>query len=256
MKLILTGTGTSQGVPVIGCHCEVCTSADPKDKRLRSAAIFRADKQSGVAIDCGPDFRAQMLQIGQVKLEHILLTHEHMDHVAGIDDVRAFNFQAGVTMNIWATPRVQDRLRAQFSYAFQAQPYPGAPRIELQLLPDEPFEIDAMHIEPIRVHHGKWPVHGFRIGDTAYITDVNGIDEEELEHLQNLENLVLGVLHRKAHHSHFNLEEGIKMAQRIGAKRTYFTHISHNMGLYESVQNELPEGIELAYDGLELDVNA
>ncbi|NVK27728.1 MAG: MBL fold metallo-hydrolase [Flavobacteriia bacterium] len=255
MELILTGTGTSQGVPVIGCKCEVCTSLNPKDRRFRSAAIFRHN-QSGwaAAIDCGPDFRQQMLGIEQGRLEHILMTHEHMDHVAGIDDVRAYNFTAGVTMNIWATERVQNRLKQQFSYAFQHEPYPGAPRINLKNLPSTAFKLDGVEVMPLPVWHGSWPVHGFRVGDTAYITDVNGIDSETIAKLSGLKTLVLGVLHHEPHHSHYHVDKGIEVAQLIGAETTYFTHISHRMGLINQMNDELPKGIELAYDGLRIDV--
>lgn len=253
MELILTGTGTSQGVPVIGCNCKVCTSTDPRDNRLRSAAIIRHNDLS-IAIDCGPDFRQQMLRIGQERLEHILLTHEHMDHVAGIDDVRAFNFTAGLTMNIWATERVQARLKSQFSYAFSDAPYPGAPVIKLHNLLDEPFEIEGLQITPIPVEHGNWPVLGFRINNVAYVTDVNRIPTNSLELLKDLDTLILGVLHRKPHHSHFHLEEGIRVAKQIGAKQTYFTHISHQMGLAKDVANELPDGIQLAHDGLAIQI--
>lgn len=255
MELILTGTGTSQGVPVIGCDCEVCRSTHPKDKRLRSAALFRESDKEGLAIDCGPDFRAQMLQVGQKKLEDILLTHEHMDHVAGLDDVRAFNFTAGVTMRVWATPRVQNRLKSQFEYAFADSKYPGAPRIELCPLSNDALQIGDVKVLPIPVHHGSWPVHGFRIGDTAYITDVNGIDETSISLLKGLKTLVLGVLHRKPHHSHFHLEEGIRISKLIGASQTYFTHISHHMGLHDQVNAELPDEMQLAYDGLRIEVS-
>ncbi len=255
MELILTGTGTSQGIPVIGCTCEVCTSSDPKDDRLRTATLIRNPSGKDVAIDCGPDFRRQMLNIGQSTLEHILITHEHMDHVAGIDDVRAFNFTAGVTMNIWSTERVQDRLRSQFAYAFHSTPYPGAPRIELKDFPEDRFSIEGLDIDLLPVEHGKWPVVGFRIGDTAYITDVNGIPDPTMKKLQGLRNLVIGVLHRKAHHSHFNFEQGIEVAQNIGAQNTYFTHISHHMGRHNEVNKELPSGIELAYDGLRIPIS-
>ncbi|KAB2814458.1 MBL fold metallo-hydrolase [Phaeocystidibacter luteus] len=255
MELILTGTGTSQGVPVIGCKCEVCTSSNPRDRRFRSAAIFR-DRASGwaAAIDCGPDFRQQMLGIEQDKLEHILMTHEHMDHVAGIDDVRAYNFTAGVTMNIWATERVQNRLKQQFSYAFHHEPYPGAPRINLRDLPKSEFSLNGIAVIPLPVWHGSWPVHGFRVGDVAYITDVNGIDNETLQKLTGLKFLVLGVLHHEPHHSHYHLDKGIEVAKSIGAEMTYFTHISHRMGLEAEMNANLPDGIQLAHDGLRIPV--
>ncbi len=252
MELILTGTGTSQGIPVIGCRCEVCVSHNTKDKRLRTSAIIRRDGKADIAIDCGPDFRYQMLRIGQSKLEHILITHEHMDHIAGIDDVRAFNFTAGLTMNIWATNRVQGRLRQHFDYAFDSNPYPGAPRIELRELNEHDIEIDGLRITPLPVNHGRWPVMGFRIGDLAYITDVSEIPEQTLGKLNGLNTLILGVLRREHHHSHFNLEEGIAIAKQINATQTYFTHLSHHMGLHETVNSQLPDQIAIGHDDLRI----
>ncbi len=254
MELILTGTGTSQGVPVIGCECAVCNSSNPKDRRLRSAALLRADEHSGIAIDCGPDFRQQMLAVGQESLSNIILTHEHMDHIAGIDDVRAFNFTAKVRMKLYATDRVHQQLSKQFAYAFHTTPYPGAPQIDIHRIDRDKLEIDGVEVTPIPVQHGNWPVLGFRIGNVAYITDVNHIPESSVSLLTELDTLVLGVLHRKPHHSHFNLEEGIAMAQKVNARQTYFTHISHNMGLADEVSGELPNGIDLAYDGLRIPV--
>lgn len=251
MEIIMLGTGTSQGIPVIGCRCEVCSSHALHDKRLRSSAIVRMENGLHLQIDCGPDFRQQMLTERVDHLEHILITHEHMDHIAGLDDVRAFNFGKGLDMNVYVTRRVEERLRHQFDYAFADKAYPGAPRIKLHRIA-EPFEIEGVRITPIPVWHGKWPVFGYRIGNMAYVTDVNRVPESSFELMKGLDVLVLGVLHRDHHHSHFHLEEGLEVAKRIDAKRTVFTHISHRMGKHADVSVELPTGIELAYDGLKL----
>lgn len=254
MEVILVGTGTSQGVPVIGCNCHVCTSIDKHDSRLRTSATVQMSTGQTIQIDCGPDFRQQMLTNGISRLEHILITHEHMDHIAGMDDVRAFNFSNGVDMNVFASERTSKRIQHQFDYAFQKEPYPGAPRIVMQEIGEDVFSIDQIQVTPIPVWHGSWPVLGYKIGNMAYITDVNSIPSSSMELLEDLDVLILGVLHQKEHHSHFHLEEGIKVAQLIGAKRTIFTHISHQMGEHAEISAHLPTGIELGYDGMRIAV--
>ncbi|KAB2817745.1 MBL fold metallo-hydrolase [Phaeocystidibacter marisrubri] len=255
MEVILSGTGTSQGVPVIGCDCTVCKSTDTHNVRLRTAAIIQMSNGLNIQIDCGPDFRQQILANDIHSLEHILLTHEHMDHIAGMDDVRAFNFSNRVDMNVYGTGQVLARIRHHFDYAFSRVPYPGAPRIVTNVIDSNPFQLNDVIVQPIPVWHGKWPVMGFRIGNFAYITDVNAIPASSLELLTELDVLVLGVLHQKQHHSHYHLEEGIKVAKLIGANRTIFTHISHQMGLHDEVSAELPTGIELGYDGMRIHVH-
>ncbi|WP_026950180.1 MBL fold metallo-hydrolase [Algoriphagus mannitolivorans] len=251
MKVKFLGTGTSQGVPVITCDCEVCTSVDFRDKRFRSSVYVEIDQVS-LVIDTGPDFRMQMLRAGVKKLDAILFTHEHKDHTAGLDDIRPFNFRQQKDMPIFGRKNVLEQIRKEFSYVFSANKYPGVPQIEQIEIDENPFHINGISIIPIPVFHYKLPVLGFRIGDFSYITDANHIPEESFKLLEGTEILVLNALQNEPHISHFTLEEAVVQAQKIGAHKTYFTHISHKLGLHEKVCQDLPEGIQLAYDGLEL----
>jgi len=244
------GTGTSQGVPVIGCRCAVCTSPDPRDKRLRTAALVTVGNKN-IAIDCGPDFRQQMLRTNVTSLEAILLTHEHNDHIIGLDDVRPFNFMQRRSMPIYTSLQVQKELHQRFAYAFDRNPYPGAPSFQLHTIDkNNAFEISGIPIIPIEVLHGDLPILGFRIGDFTYLTDVKTIDNIELQKIRGTKVLVLNALHYSPHRTHINLEEALELAAIIGAQQTYFTHMSHHIGLYADVTPKLPKGVFLAYDGL------
>ncbi len=239
-------------MPVIGCDCAICRSDDPRDSRLRTSVLVQTEGKN-IVIDCGPDFRQQMLRANVHSIDAILLTHEHNDHVIGLDDVRPFNFRQRRDMPIYATARVQDELRARFAYAFEENPYPGAPRFHLfQITKEKPFDIGGVTIIPIEVMHGHLPVLGFRIGDFTYLTDVKTICEEELEKIEGSEVLVTSALHHAAHYSHANLEEALALIARIQPKQAYLIHISHSMGLYKDVLKTLPPGVALAYDGLEI----
>jgi len=249
LKVTFLGTGTSQGVPVIGCHCAVCTSPDKRNNRLRSSVLLELGDNT-LIIDTGPDFRYQMLREKVSKLDAILLTHAHKDHIAGLDDVRAFNRMQARPMDIYGDSRVHEALRREFYYAFQPSPYPGIPQLHLHLLDGQPMSLFGYHIQPIEVMHHLLPVYGFRIDDFAYITDAKTISQPEKNKLKNLDVLVVNALQLKPHISHFTLEEAVAFSLEIGAKRTYFTHISHFLGLHETVEESLPEGIFLAYDGL------
>jgi len=254
IQLTLLGTGTSQGVPVIGCTCPVCTSTDKKDKRLRTSALLTIGDLN-IGIDIGPDFRQQMLRENIMHLEAILLTHAHNDHIAGMDDVRPFNFKYDRNMPIYATKDVQDNVRQRFPYIFDRNPYPGAPRLELHTISHtESFTIKGHIITPIRVWHGQLPVLGFRIGDVTYLTDIKTIDPEELDKVRGTQVLVLGALHYSKHYSHLNFEEAIALANEIQAEKTYFIHMSHRVGPYAEVAADMPENIELGYDGLKIEV--
>ncbi|MFM8977183.1 MAG: MBL fold metallo-hydrolase [Bacteroidota bacterium] len=245
------GTGTSQGVPLIACDCGVCHSDDPKDQRLRSSVWVQHPKAS-VVIDSGPDFRQQMLRSRVKNLDALLFTHAHKDHIAGTDDVRAYNYRQQKPMPIYADLRVQEALRREFYYAFEGTRYPGIPELHLIEIDDQPFDLNGMPVIPLPVMHMNLPVKGFRVGPFAYITDANAIPLSTVDRLEGCEVLVLNALRHTAHPSHFTLEQAVEQAQRIGAPLTYLTHISHQMGLHEAVQKSLPPGVSLAYDGLQL----
>ena len=251
MKVTFLGTGTSQGVPVIGCECKVCKSLDFRDKRLRTSIHLETNGIS-LVIDTGPDFRIQMLRTGIKRLDAVLFTHEHKDHTAGLDDIRPFNFSQQMDIPIFARRQVLDQIHREFSYIFSAKKYPGVPQVDPIEISENPFQINGVSILPIPVLHYKLPVLGFRFGDFSYITDANFIPDESLKLLEGTEILVLNALQKESHISHFTLEEAVEMAKKIGAKQTFFTHISHRLGLHDQVESELPQGIALAYDGLEL----
>ncbi len=255
MLITLLGTGTSSGVPLIGCCCDVCRSLDYRDKRLRVAVHIQTKGKSFI-IDTGPDFRQQILREGISQLDAVIFTHQHKDHTAGLDDVRAFNFLQKKDMPVYGRAEVLEQLRREFEYVFAENRYPGIPRLQLHEIANEPFEIMGVVFTPIDVLHHRLPVFGFRIGNFAYITDVNHISEVEQAKLKNLDVLVLGALQREQHISHYTLEEAIKMTDILCPKVTYFTHLSHKMGRHTDVEKELPAHIKLGYDGLRLKLNA
>jgi len=253
LKISFLGTGTSQGVPVIACHCPVCTSGDIRDKRLRSSLLVEYDGHT-VVIDTGPDFRFQMLRAKVEKLDAIVYTHEHKDHVAGLDDIRAFNYQEGKAMKIFADLRVQEAIKTEFAYIFNPIRYPGIPLVDFHEISNAPFSINNQIWNPIQVMHYKLPIFGFRIGDFTYITDAKSIGEKEKEKIKGSKVLVLNALQKDKHISHFTLSEAISLGRELEAETTYFTHISHKLGKHSDVENELPYSFHLAFDQLILDV--
>lgn len=254
MIVTFLGTGTSQGVPVIACNCEVCKSTDKHDKRLRSSIMVQDDDGATVVIDTGPDFRYQMLREDVQRLDAVVFTHEHKDHIAGLDDIRAFNFKQQKAMDIYATERVQEALKREFYYVFAEFKYPGIPQMNLHTIGLQPFSAAGINFTPIEVLHYKLPVLGFRIKDFTYITDAKTISDAEKEKIKGSKILVINALQRQSHISHFTLEEAIDFAQEIGAEETYFTHISHRLGKHADVSKELPKGIYLAYDRLKISI--
>ena len=254
MKIIFLGTGTSQGVPLIGCTCEVCKSDDSKDKRLRSSVLISINGKN-IMIDAGPDFRQQMLREKIIQLDAILLTHEHKDHIGGLDDVRAFNYIQKKPMDIYAEKRVNDLLQARdFAYVVERKDYPGIPKMDFHSVTEKPFNIDSITVTPIRGLHMSLPVLGFRINKFAYITDMNYISPEEREKLRGLDVFVINALRKKKHVSHFNLDEALEVIEDIQPSKAYLTHISHKLGFYETLKNELPENVYPAYDGLKVSI--
>ena len=286
-ELTFLGTGTSQGVPIIACQCRVCKSTDPRDKRYRSSALFRHNGLT-ILIDAGPDFRSQMLAHDVRHLDAILITHAHKDHTGGLDDVRSFNYIDKKAAEIYCEPGVLEALKNDYAYAFAEHKYPGAPEWHMHLIDERPFRIDQRNSEgqlewvhdvgyfyrqadgslspsdnavqeaphdnpdiiPIRGYHDQLPVLGFRMGNIAYITDMSKLPQSELPKLEGLEHLTLNTVGYHPHHSHFSLEEAIALSQRIGARHTWLTHLSHAFPPYEEFCKQLPEGILPAYDGL------
>lgn len=253
MKITLLGTGTSQGVPIIGSDHPVCKSNDPRDKRLRVSVLLEWDDKSYV-VDCGPDFRQQMLANDVRKIDGILFTHEHNDHVIGLDDVRPFYFRQG-NISVYAHQRVMKELKKRFEYIFAIEDkYPGAPTLDEYQITEAPFQLGQKKVIPINVYHGKLQVFGFRIEDMAYVTDAKYIADEELEKLKGVKVLILNALRKEEHNTHLNLEQAIDVAKKVGAEQTYFTHISHHMGFHAEVEKELPDTIHLGYDNLKIEL--
>ena len=253
MKVTFLGTGTSQGVPVIACRCAVCTSSDPKDSRLRSSILIECNGVS-VVIDSGPDFRQQMLRARVNYIDGLVFTHEHKDHIAGMDDIRAFNYVHNEKVNIYATERVQDALRREFPYIFEDYKYPGIPEIQMHTINNTPFSVAEMNLIPIEVLHYRLPVLGFRVGDFTYITDANAITEKEISKIRGSRIVVLNALRREPHVSHFTLNEALEILEKIGPEKAYLTHISHQLGKHVDVEAELPAHIRCAYDELVLEL--
>ena len=247
------GTGTSSGVPMVACTCEVCKSTDKKDNRLRSSILIKSANTT-VVIDTTPDFRYQMLRSSVNQLDAVVFTHSHKDHIAGLDDVKAFNFIHQNAMPLFANEETAKASQRDFYYAFADKKYPGIPALELHVNQDELFSIGDLNFQPIQVRHLNMGVTGYRIGDFTYITDANYIDEHEKQKIRGSKVLVLNALRKEKHLSHFTLQEAIDLATELQVPTTYFTHISHQMGLHAQVSNELPTGIHLAYDGLTISV--
>ncbi len=254
MKITFTGTGTSQGIPLIGCECAVCTSTDKHNKRLRTS-VWVETPEASIVIDTGPDFRYQMLRANVKKLDAIVFTHGHKDHLAGLDDVRAYNYIQKKPVDVYATEHTQVAIKREFEYVFDDNNYPGVPQINLHTINNHnPFEINGLVITPIRVMHYKMEVLGFRIGDFTYITDANYIAPHELVKAKGSKVFVLNALRHEEHISHYTLAEAIEIAKLVGADNTYFTHISHQLGLHDVIEKSLPEHMHLAYDGLTINL--
>ena len=250
-KVSFLGTGTSTGIPMIGCKCVVCTSTNPKDKRLRSSVLIQS-KTTSIIIDTTPDFRYQMLRTNTTHLDAVLFTHPHKDHMAGLDDIRALNFMTKKPMDVYANSLTEEAVRRDFYYAFADTKYPGVPELNLITIDESPFVIGDLSIQPIMVYHHKMPVYGFRIGDFTYITDANRIDSDQMDLIRGSTILVLNALRKEDHISHFTLQQAIDISVELAVPEVYFTHISHQLGLHQEINNELPPHIKLAYDGLEI----
>jgi phosphoribosyl 1,2-cyclic phosphate phosphodiesterase len=254
LKITFLGTGTSQGVPIIACDCEICKSSDPRDKRLRTSVLINTGDKN-IVIDTGPDFRQQMLTAKIKHLDAVLFTHEHKDHVAGLDDVRPFNFLHKKPVRIFAEDRVYEALKREYAYIFSKNPYPGVPEISINIINENNFFIDHIPVIPIRVMHYKLPILGFRIYNFAYLTDIKTIPESEINKLKNIDTLVITALRKEEHISHMNLEESLKFIEKIRPKRSYLIHLSHRFGKHAEEEPQLPENVHIAYDGLTIEVS-
>ena len=254
MKVTFLGTGTSQGVPVIGCSCDVCVSNDMRDKRLRCSVLVEIQGKNYV-IDTGPDFRQQMLREQVMSLDGVLFTHEHKDHLAGLDDVRPFNFRQNRDMPIFCNQQVEQAIRREFHYAFSDNPYPGVPKLKLVSIDKNAFTLPCgTTVLPIEVLHYKIPVFGFRMGDFTYITDAKTISTEEKKKIKGTKVLVVNALQMEKHISHFNLEEALHFIDEVRPQHAYLTHLSHHMGKHRELINRLPDHVSVAYDGLQIEV--
>ena len=253
LNVTFLGTGTSMGVPVIACDCDVCKSVDPRDNRLRSSILIETESTT-VCIDSGPDFRNQMLRHNVKKLDALVYTHEHKDHTAGMDDVRAYNFILRKSMTLYTSDRVEAALRSDFHYAFAYTKYPGVPNISFVRIEEDPFTVGDIEFLPLPVMHHKLPVLGFRVGDFAYITDANHIPKETWSKLSGVKVLVINALRKTDHLSHFTLSQAIDIARELDTEKTYLTHISHQMGKHADVIQDLPNGVEIAHDGLKISI--
>ena len=253
MQVTLLGTGTSQGIPIIGCHCPVCTSDDERDKRLRTAALVEVDGLN-ILIDAGTDLRQQLLRSGTTRLDAVLLTHEHKDHTAGLDDVRPINFLMKETLNIYGLGRVLKAIHREYEYAFRTVKYPGVPTLALNPIKPEPFMIKHVEVTPIRVRHMALPILGYRIHNFAYITDASYISNTELKKLKGLDTLVINALRKEEHYSHFNLAQALNVIEQLQPRQAFLTHISHEMGLYADVAPTLPENVFLGIDNQTINI--
>jgi phosphoribosyl 1,2-cyclic phosphate phosphodiesterase len=251
LRIRFLGTGTSQGVPVIGCQCKVCRSEDAHDNRLRSSILLETQNKS-IVIDTGPDFRQQMLLSKQMKLDAVLYTHEHRDHISGMDELRSFNFMTKKRINLFGEKNVKKALVGAFPYAFKKSDYPGSPQVDFHIIDTYPFRVGEVEITPIRVMHHLLPILGFRIGDFTYITDAKYIPDSEKAKIFGSKIIVLNALRKQSHISHFSLTEALNQIREFSPKSAYLTHISHQLGLSSEIEKELPENVFLAYDGLEL----
>jgi phosphoribosyl 1,2-cyclic phosphate phosphodiesterase len=251
IKITFLGSGTSQGVPVIGCYCKVCKSKDSRDNRLRSSVLVES-VDTRIVIDTGPDFRQQLLRSQITTLDAVVFTHEHKDHIAGLDEVRAFNYLQKRRMPVYATERVQSAIKREFAYVFSDEKYPGIPEIDLYTFDKADFSIGDLQLRPIDVMHHQMPVKAFRVNDFVYITDANAISESEKEKLKGTTVLVLNALRREEHISHFTLQQALELIDELKPQKAYLTHISHQLGLHQEVSSELPKNVELAFDGLQL----
>ena len=253
MKLTFLGTGTSQGVPVIACRCRVCRSVDERDRRLRTSALLTTDDGKHILFDIGPDFRQQMLRQKVESLDAIMVTHAHRDHVAGLDDVRSFNYVQHKNMDVYLNAIAKHALMRDYGYIFEHHEYPGLPEADLHEV-DAPFVAAGVTVVPVKAMHKDLPILAFRVGEMAYITDANYIAPEELEKLKGVKVMVINALRREKHFSHFSLPEALEVIDKVQPERAYLTHISHEMGLHSEVEKTLPEGVFLAYDNLEVEI--
>ena len=253
LKITFLGTGTSTGIPMIGCTCAVCTSTNKKDKRLRTSILVESATTT-IVVDTTPDFRYQMLRINNTKLDAVLFTHPHKDHIAGLDDIRAYNFFQQKPMDVYANILTAEALKREFAYVFADKKYPGIPQINLQTIDETDFEIGDINVQPFTVWHHKMPVFGFRFGNFTYITDANKIEEQGKEKIKGSDVIVLNALRNEHHISHFNLKEAIALVQEMKIPNAYFTHISHQLGKHDDVEKNLPQHIHLGYDGLTLNI--